>query len=245
MTEQPAENEHKASDDSGVHSCPALVGYVPVTSDERNWVLSGAVGYFIDLELVRLPSQRLAANSIGQDSGLLLRFANSSFRKRLDRCLRKMRKVEESAIKLDWARSVGLGGSDDLLCLAAMQFANAVKIKSRRFSREANSESQLWAAYMEFMHFCHTNAFSLLATYEEHPRRQVVDRKTERDPTESFADWRNRASAPLLEMRPISVQFVRPDDAPVLPREDRSTFHRRWIDKQIADAWQFGSVPFR
>lgn len=224
---------------------PELERYFQITNIERDWVLSGAVGYLFDLEVERLPSQRLAANSAGPDSGLLLRFANASFRRRLDRCLRHLRRSEESVVKLDWARSVGLGEGEDLLCLAAMQFANAVQIKSRRLARETNNEHQLWDAYLEFMQFCHTKAYALLAMYEEHPRRQAIDRKSERAPNESYAEWRNRASAPVVEMRPLSVQFIRPDDAPTVGREDRSGFHRHWIDKQIADAWQFGSVPFR
>lgn len=226
------------------HMPTTLQRYLSVTQVERDWVLSGAVRYLRDLELERKPEERVTANERERTTELLRRFDEHRFRSRLDRCLLSLLGSDKPEVNLERARSLRLGGSEGLLCLAALQFAYTLQCRCRRLARqEIWPEAELWEAFVQLMEFCHTKAYKLVATYEEH--RQLVQPKRPRGPAESYAEWRARSPVKVVELHPISIEFVRQEgDAPPL-REERTGFQRRWIEKQVADAWQFQSQPYQ
>jgi hypothetical protein len=102
----------------------------------------------------------------------------------------------------------------------------------------------MWAVYAELMIFCHSRAFVLRTEHEERERWLRIDRTVERNPRESYAEWRQRASPPIIELLPQSLEFVRSEDVGIDWREDRSEFHREWVKKHVADAWHYGYRPF-
>lgn len=216
--------------------------YFQVSTVERDWILSMAIRYFIELENHREVGQHIALTE-RQQTGLAQVFSRYKLKKRLDHCLLKLRPTENPEVNVDHARASGLGGNDDLLCLAALQFVQALRLRVRRHARsDAPSDSVLWSVFRELMEFCHTNLFRFEVVYEERPRRERINRKTPREPKESYTEWRRRAAPLILEMHPISVRFVR-FGTEVECREDRSAFHRQWLDKVLAEAWHYGSQP--
>ena len=225
---------------------PELHGYCDITPVERDWILSGAVGYFRDLEFERTPGERISEGDCDRSLPLFRFLSERMFKRKFDRCLINLTEDEDTKVKLVRARSLGLSADDELVCLAALQFVSALRRRCRPLGRSANPpDDQLWAAFGELMAFCHTKTYALIAVYEEHYRRERINRRTPRAPTESYAEWRSRAAPLVTEMRPISVQFARQEGETFVMREDRTSFHRRWIDKQVAEGWQYGTKPYR
>lgn len=227
----------------GMHP-PELSRYT-ATSKARDWVLHGAVGYLKELESVRSPSQRRTMPpTTSNDWGFTRPFVDFAFKRLAYRCTLQLVKSEDSRVDIESARRAGFGGENALVCLAGLQYAYALRILAKRLSKQGDSDELLWGAYVDLMYFCHSDACSLYAVYEEHRHRQPIDRKTPRDPKESYIEWRRRASPTIVEVRPKSIQYMRSYDSPVVWREDRSGFHRDWIERKLANAWRDGSRPF-
>jgi hypothetical protein len=225
--------------------CPGLERYWVSTEVERDWVLSTAIMYFADLEIRRLPSQRITARSPeAHDSVLGRAIAGRLARKLINRCISCASITDGSAVHVATARSLGFKTVDELLCLAAVQFVMALRARAKHLYRLGGSNDQLWQLYLEFVLFCNSRIYKLQTEYEEHKRRLRIDRSVKRDPRESYADWRARASPAIEELRPITLQFARLNESGIEWREDRSAFHRKWIEEQIAVGWQNGYRPF-
>lgn len=225
---------------------PELTPYMVSTQAERDWVLTTALGYVWKLELERRPSERLTPTATGKNDSMLLRpFINYAAKKMTWRCVPHLSKSEDGAIHVPTAKSAGFRSEGELLWLAVEQHAYSVKMVAHRLARQGGSTDSLWQLYEDFMYFCHSEAYVLHAFYEERNRRVRIDRNVERRPDESYAEWRNRASPAIVELHPESLQFIRSEASPVVWREDRSEFHRRWVDEQIAMAWKGGYKPLR
>ncbi len=225
---------------------PELARYMVSKPEERDWVLSGAVGYLYDLELNRLPSQRLTGlHTKPHDSRILRPFANYSHKKVLSNCLLHLSESEDNSVQREFVASRGVGSEEGLLCITALQHAKSTSVVAHRLSKTGHAEERLWSIYVEFMLFCHSEAFVLHGIYREQIRRMRIDRNTYRDPAESYEEWRRKAAPARTELHPETLKYVRSNESAVVWREDRTEFHRQWIDKCVADGWKYGSRPYR
>lgn len=228
-----------------VNEPPELKRYIVSSTAERDWLLRGALGYLQELELTRPPSQRLATRALPFQGLFLLRpLTDRALRRFWSRCMDYLTESECAVIQLNSVKSKGLDSEDSLLCLAAQQHAYSTYLLGKRLAKQGGADDQLWQICIDFLYFCHSHAYAPHVEYEERTRYARINRNTPRLPEESYAEWRNRASPGTVELRPLSIQFLRSDESPIAWREDRTVFHKRWLDAKLSEAWERGYRPF-